>query len=89
MLVVLENVVASPFMNILIEDAEKLEYLANDGLWTKNAAEGKSFEATEAAFDAAKKEPIHKFNIVCYITQTEQFINMNHGWGKGPVTCPA
>ena len=89
MLVVRENVVASPFMNILIEDVEKLEYLANDGLWTKNAAEGKNFGATEVAFDVAKKEPIHKFNIVCYITQTRQFINMNHGRGKGPATCPA
>ena len=76
-------------MNILIEDVEKLEYLANDGLWTKNAAEGKNFGATEVAFDVAKKEPIHKFNIVCYITQTRQFINMNHGRGKGPATCPA
>ena len=89
MLVIRENVLTSLFMNILIEDAEKLEYLANDGLWTKNAAEGKNFEATEVAFDIAKKEPIHKFNIVCYITQTEQFINMDHGRGKGPVTCPA
>jgi hypothetical protein len=75
-------------MNILIEDAEKLEYLAKDGLWTKKAAEGKSFGATEAAFDAAKKEPIGKFNIVYYITQTEQFINMDHGRGKGSVTNP-
>jgi hypothetical protein len=89
MLVVLGNVVACPFMNILIEDAETLEYLAKDGLWTKNAAEGKKFEATEAAFDVAKKEPIHKFNIVFYITQTEQFINMDHGRGKGIVTSPA
>ncbi len=90
MLVVRENVVTSPFMNILIEDAEKLEYLANDGLWTKNAAEGKTFEATEVAFDVAKKEPIHKFNIVCYITQTEQFVNMDHGRGRGyAVTSPA
>jgi hypothetical protein len=89
MLVVWENVVASPFMNILIEDAETLEYLAKDGLWTKNVAEGKNFEATEAAFDVAKKEPIGKFNIVYYITQTEQFINMDHGRGKGLVTSPA
>jgi hypothetical protein len=76
-------------MNILIEDAEKLEYLTGDNQWTKNVAEGKSFEATEVAFGVAKKEPIHKFNIVCYITQTEQFINMDHGRGKGPVTNPA
>ena len=76
-------------MNILIEDAETLKYLAKDGLWTKNAIEGKSFGATEAAFDVAKKEPINKFNIVFYITQTEQFINMDHGRGKGSVTSPA
>jgi hypothetical protein len=70
-------------MNILIEDAEKLEYLTPAGQWTKNVTEGKSFGATEAAFEAAKQEPVGKFNIVCYITQTKQFINLNHGRGKG------
>ena len=70
-------------MNILIEDAETLEYLAKDGLWTKNVAEGKKFGATEAAFEVAKKEPIGKFNIVFYIAQTKQLINMDHGRGKG------
>ena len=70
-------------MNILIEDTETLEYLASNGQWTKNAVEGKSFEATGVAFEAAKKEPIGKFNIVCYISQTKQFINMDHGRGKG------
>ena len=70
-------------MNILIEDAEKLEYLTTAGHWTKNVAEGKSFAATETAFEVAKKEPVGKFNIVCYIKQTRQFINLNHGRGKG------
>ena len=69
-------------MNILIEDAETLEYLAGDGQWTKNAAKGKSFGATHLAFEVAKKELIRKFNIVCYITQTKQFINLDHGRGK-------
>lgn len=88
MLVVQENLVTCPSMNILIEDAETLEYLGSNGLWTKNATKGKSFETRQVAFEAAKKEPIHKFNIVCYISQTEQFINMDHGRGKGPVTSP-
>ena len=89
MLVVLENVVTSPFMNILIEDAETLEYFTNDNKWAKKASDGKKFEAMEAAFQVAKKESINKFNIVYYITQTEQFINMNHGRGKGAVISPA
>ena len=70
-------------MNILIEDADKLEYLTTDGDWSKNATEGRSFGATEMAFEVAKKEPVGKFNIVCYIGQTKQFINLNHGRGKG------
>jgi hypothetical protein len=70
-------------MNILIEDAEKLEYLTSNSQWTKNAAEGKSFGATEAALQAAKKEPIGKFNIVFYIPQTRQFVNLDRGHGKG------
>jgi len=71
-------------MNILIEDAETLEYFTSDNKWTKKASEGKNFGATEAAFAVAKKEPIGKFNIVFYIAQTQQFINMDHGRGKGP-----
>lgn len=89
MLVVQENMVGCPLMNILIEDAETLEYLTNDGRWTKNVADGKTFRATEAAFEVAKREPIHKFNIVSYISQTRQFINLDHGRGKGPETSPA
>ena len=83
MLVVRENVLTSSFMNILIEDAEKLEYLTSDNRWTKKASEGKNFGATGAAFEAAKQEPIGKFNIVFYIPQTKQFINMDHGRGRG------
>jgi hypothetical protein len=70
-------------MNILIEDAEKLEYLTNNSLWTKNPTDGKIFGSTGNAFAAAKKELIGKFNIVAYIAGTKQFINMNHGKGKG------
>src|SRR5664279_4016537 len=83
MLVVRGNVLTSPFMNILIEDAETLEYFTSDNKWTKKVSEGKNFGATEAAFAVAKKEPIGKFNIVFYIPQTQQFINMDHGRGKG------
>src|SRR5208282_3717040 len=85
MLVVRGNMVASEFMNILIEDAETLEYLTSDNKWTKKASDGKNFGATEVAFDAAKKEPIGRFNIVFYIPQTKQFINMDHGRGRGLV----
>ena len=76
-------------MNILIEDAETLEYLASNGRWTKNAANGKTFGTTGLAFQTAKKEPIGRFNIVSYISQTRQFINMDYGRGKGPETAPA
>src|SRR5271169_1303711 len=83
MLVIRGSVLTFEFMNILIEDAEKLEYLTSDNHWTKKASEGRNFGATEAAFAAAKKEPIGKFNIVFYIPQTKQFVNMDHGRGKG------
>jgi len=59
-------------MNILIENADSLEYLAADNHWTKIAAEGKHFPRAGAAFDVAKKEAIGKFNIVGYITETRQ-----------------
>ena len=70
-------------MNILIENAESLEYLTSGNLWTKNAAEGRDFTATGTATTAAKKEPIGRFNIVAYIPETRQFVNLNHGRGRG------
>ncbi len=76
-------------MNIMIEDAETLKYLDSNGLWTKNALEGKRFAGTNDAMISAKKELIGKFNIVCYIAETKQFINMNHGRGKGLETTSA
>ena len=76
-------------MKILIEDAETLEYLTDNSQWTKKAAEGRGFVATAAAFEVAKKEPIRKFNIVCYIGQTKQFINLDHGRGKAPAIAAA
>ena len=83
MLVVPGNVLTCLFMNILIEDAETLEYFTSDNKWTKKVSEGKNFGATEKALAVAKKEPIGKFNIVFYIPQTQQFINLYHGRGKG------
>ena len=70
-------------MNILIENEETLEYLSADGAWTKNAANGRRFASTGSAFETAKKELIGKFNIVSYIPLTRQFINLDHGRGKG------
>jgi hypothetical protein len=75
-------------MSILIEDAETMEYLTADGRWTKKPDEGTSFKATYAAYAAAKKEPIHKFNIVRYFPSTKQLINMDHGSGKGKEISP-
>ena len=76
-------------MNIIIEDAETLKFFTGDGRWTKNIAEGKRYAQTGLAFKAAKQEPIGKFNVVGYIGETRQFINLDHGRGKGAVETPA
>ena len=70
-------------MNILIEDADRLEYFTIDSLWSKNIMDAKRYANSSTAFAAAKREPIGKFNIVGYILETKQFINLNHGRGKG------
>jgi len=70
-------------MNILIENNDTLEYLTNAGQWTKNPRAGKHFPATRLAFRAAKLEAIGRFNIVCHIPETNQFINLDHGRGAG------
>ena len=72
-------------MNILIENQDTLEYLTATGGWTKNPLEGKPFAASRLAFRAAKQEAIGKFNIVCHIPTTNQFVNLNHGRGMRPV----
>jgi hypothetical protein len=70
-------------MNILIEDADSLEYFTINSIWSKNILDAKRFANTATAFAAAKKEAIGKFNIVGYILETKQFVNLNHGRGKG------
>jgi hypothetical protein len=76
-------------MNILIENDDTLEYLASAGQWTKNPLSGKCYPATRIAFRAAKQEAIGKFNIVCHIPGTNQFINLDHGRGAGLATVDA
>jgi hypothetical protein len=70
-------------VNILIEEAGTQEYLASEGHWTKKANEAKSFATTRAAYAAAQREPIGKFNFIWYFSNTEQLINLDHGSGKG------
>lgn len=70
-------------MNILIEDAESQEFLNNHGQWTKNVGDGKHFPNPHMAYETAKKESVRKFNIVRYFTGTKQFVNLDHGSGKG------
>ena len=75
-------------MNIIIEDAESLKFFTGEGRWTKNVIESRRYPGTALAFKAAKQEPVGKFNIVGYITETKQFINLDHGRGKGAVEVP-
>ncbi len=73
-------------MNIIIEDAEALKFFSGEGHWTPNAAEGKCYARTKLALQAAKQEPVGKFNVVGYILATGQFINLDQGHGKGAVS---
>jgi hypothetical protein len=83
MLAVLENLIGWRLMKILIEDAETLQYLTPSGQWTQSVAKGRSFATTRAAFDEARKEPIHRFNVVLSVPDSAQLINLDHGRGKG------
>ncbi len=89
LLVLPETVLPCRTMNIIIEDAVTLEFFSGDSRWTKNIAEGKRYARTVLAVKAAKQELIGKFNIVGYIGDTGQFINLDHGHGKGAVEKPA
>ena len=76
-------------MNIIIEDAESQKFFTGEGLWSNLASEGKRYAGTALAFKAAKQEPVGKFNIVGYIGETKQLINLDHGRGKGAAEIPA
>ena len=76
-------------MNIIIEDAETLNFFTSEGRWAKNAIEGKPYATANQAFAAARREPIGKFNIAGYIVQTRQLINIRSGRGTGLLSTPA
>jgi hypothetical protein len=84
-----ENLLTCSSMNTIIEDAETLKFFTGEGRWTSNATEGKKFPDTVQAFNAARHEPIGKFNIAGYIVETRQLINLRTGRGAGsPPTSP-
>ena len=89
MRVALGSVLQCRYMNIIIEDAESLKFFISEGLWTTNVTESRRYARTGLAFKAAKQEPVGKFNIVGHIPATGQFVNLNHGRGKGAVEIPA
>ena len=70
-------------MNILIENDETLEYLTETGTWTMNPETGQRFGSRAAALKAAKAQAIGRFNIVWHIPASNQFVNLDHGRGKG------
>jgi len=70
-------------MTILVENAESGEYLTTANLWTKIPIDGKPFKKVIDAFEAAKKEAIGRFNVVGYVGENKQLINLNHGRGRG------
>jgi hypothetical protein len=76
-------------MNIFIEDADSQKFFTSAGLWSKTVTEGKPFAGTALAFKAAKQEAVGKFNIVGYVAETKQLINLDSGRGKGAMEIPA
>jgi len=82
MVVIPKSLLASARMNILIENADSQEFFTASGTWSKNVTEGKTFGTTVTAYETAKKESVGKFNIVCHIPATNQFVNLSHGKGK-------
>ena len=83
-----ECLLACASMNIIIEDAETLNYFTGEGRWSKSATEGKPYASADHAFAAARNEPIGKFNITGYIAETRQLINIRSGRGIGSQSMP-
>lgn len=70
-------------MHILIENPDTLEYFKATGAWTKLPLDGKYFPNTRAAVRVARHEPMGRFNVVCFMPKTNQFVNLDHGRGTG------
>jgi hypothetical protein len=70
-------------MNILIENPHTNEYLTPAGHWDKDPLVGKAFGTSKLAVRTAKQEPIGEFNVVFHIPDTNQFVNLDHGRGRG------
>lgn len=70
-------------MNILIENPETHQYLNLNGGWETDPQAGRGFRTSLAAMQLAKREAIGRFNIVGHIPQTNQFVNLDSGRGKG------
>jgi hypothetical protein len=82
-------VLAWQVMDILIENAGTFEYFTDNSKWTKKVIEARHFAGVATAFATAKREPIGKFNIVGYVAETRQLVNMEHGSGRGVQTATA
>ena len=72
-------------MNILIENPESLEFFVGEGRWSKNITEAQPFRSTAHAFRVGRQEPVGRFNVIGYFPTTWQFVNLDHGRGKGVV----
>jgi len=70
-------------MNIIVEDVDSMKFFTGEGQWTRNAAHGKHHAGTIQAYNAARNEPIGKFNITGYIAETKQLISLRNGRGTG------
>ncbi len=70
-------------MKIIIEDAESFKFFAGEGHWSAVAEDGKPYASALHAYNVARQEPIGKFNIAGYVTQTEQLVNLRAGRGTG------
>ena len=83
-----ESLLTCSSMNIIIEDVETLKFFTGEGQWTKNVTESKHYAGSAEAFNAARREPIGKFNIAGYIVENKQFINFRSGSGIGSLLKP-
>ena len=75
-------------MCILIENAEEVAYLNDQGSWSKKPDEGVSFPSIRVAVTAGKNQPIGQFNIVQFFASTGQLINLDRGTGKAKESRP-
>ena len=76
-------------MKVMVKDPEKQQYLAPGGGWTANASDADDFIVTTLAYNYARQRVATPFQVILYLSGTNEFIVFAEGFGRALTTLAA